>query len=235
MSRLNTNIKTDKDKFLEYWKEPYYYGFSSWKEYLDISLEFFNKEFESYKNKIEEFDKIHKGKFIEVDDGLGDVYTIDGMDVYGDNTIALTKSYEKVFPLILIGIYTDFESTLKGICEKVDKIKSNLKPLKGKYIFDCKTHLCSTKSINLIFSITLNTQWDKIDKYRELRNLFAHDDNPIDISNTNSRLNIVKGIKDITVTKNNFVSFDNEKPLLDFIATCDSFISTLIKEIAKKI
>jgi hypothetical protein len=238
MSRLNQEYKeqTEKEIFLEEWDEPYYYGFSSWKEYLKISLDFFNTEFKNYNEKIKEIDKIHKGKFYETDDDFAGVSTIDGHDVYEDDMIALSVAKDKVLPLILMGIYTDFEKTLIGICNGIREVKPAIKPFNGNKITECKDYLFDTNNVNLIFSETLKSLWDEINNFRELRNVFAHD-NPIDIVRKKGaeRLDGVKNIKDISVNGNNWVSFDNENPLIEFIKTCDGFIGNLIEEIANKI
>ncbi len=98
------------------------------------------------------------------------------------------------------------------------------------------------------FSESLNTSWDSILQFKALRNLLVHSDNPIDITKLEKskkdgtikkigeeRLSLVKNIQDISVNENNWVSFENEKPLLNFIGVCDGFISNLITEIANKI
>ncbi len=153
MSRLNQEYKkqTEKEMFLEEWEEPYYNGLSSWREYLEISLEFFKKEFKSYNEKIKEIDKIHEGKFYEVDDGFAGVYTIDGHDVYEDDMIALSVAKDKVFPLILMGVYTDFEKTLIGICKRLEYLKPNLQSFKGDKITECKDYLCGPNILNIVF------------------------------------------------------------------------------------
>jgi hypothetical protein len=237
MSRLSPITETEKEMFLKYWEDPYYEGFSSWKKYLEISLEFFKKEEDSYANKIKKFDKTHGGKFYENERVIGGGFTLDGHEQYFEEVYSLSVSKGKVFPLILMGVYTDFESTLIGICKKIEKIKPEFGPFKGSKITECKdNYLCKHDFLNLKFSETLNILWNKIDIFRELRNVFTHD-NPIDITRKNgpNKLTVVKSIQDISVNENNFVSFDNEKPLLDFIDACDGFISNLITEIANKI
>jgi hypothetical protein len=248
MSRLNQRQQTEKEMFLEDWEEPYYNGLSSWREYLEISLEFFKKEFKSYNEKIKEIDKIHAGKFYEIDDDFAGVYTVDGHEVYEDDMISLSVAKEKVFPLILIGIYTEFESTLIGICKKLERIKPELGAFNGVNITNCKdNYLCKSEILNLVFSESLNTSWKEINEFRELRNLLAHGDNPIDVTRIKKaksgaikkageeRLALVRCIQDVSVAENYYVTFDNEKPLLNFIGICDGFISNLITEIANKI
>lgn len=238
MSRLSQEYKkqTEKEIFLEEWDDPYYNGFSSWREYLEISLEFFKKEFKSYNEKIKEIDKIHAGKFYPIPDYFALGYTIDGHDVYEDDMIALSGAKDKVLPLILMGIYTDFEKTLIGICNGIREVKPAIKPFNGDKITECKYYLFDSNNVNLIFSETLKSLWDEINNFRHLRNVFAHE-NPIDIVRKKGaeRLDGVKNIKDISVNGNNWVSFDNENPLIEFIKTCDGFIGNLIDEIANKI
>ncbi|HEY0740312.1 MAG TPA: hypothetical protein VGD40_02585 [Chryseosolibacter sp.] len=163
--------------------------FGTMREFVDDINRFLTGETERVKKRIEDEIKESPELANEIVE-----YSIDDLVKYGEEFVGILLNSS------LVAAYSLFEKSLVKICDLAEhEFNVSRSKLKGKIsiIGRCKAYIQNDLKISLS---DLDASWDKIEQYREVRNLITHED---------SRIKKVKGQ---TIEQNKlYPYFDSQK------------------------
>lgn len=257
MSRTTDQPSTPASAFIQHFEHSVYKNFSFWKEFSVKALALYKNEQKLQQQKIKLFDAEQAGRKAEFDEHGSPMMT-DGWEAHEDEALSLDFQKSQILPLLFVGAFNHFEKSLKDlveeIChqlegnynaEKLAEAKKHIagkrykkdgkskkdKPLKYQYIGDVEELLLDAELVILCKS-SLKDIWATINLYKELRNIFAHNDNPIDIVKYPNRKKKVIQIPGVMIISGH-VKLDDINIVLDSCNTYEEFTCQLIEEISK--
>ncbi len=220
------------------------FRFSSLSMYIDFSGISIRTELSSLKNYIidnknsiskmqQEFKSMIESELKKHPENEQDIY-----EAYADNYSEVSNYYPTIFNnSTLIVLYSFFESNMKNICDLLHEHKPYKKKVKGSYIEESKKYL---QSIAMIDLSDLGSLWEKINKYRKIRNSIVHNNSNIIESEgkvTEQPLyQIIKNYCSLTLDeKNGTFTITDNKFLISFIDISEKYLTSIIKKIQDSI
>jgi len=244
MSRTTDKPLTPSAEFLLYFEHSHLKDFSFWVEFSRKALLLYGKEKIYLNNRIKALDKeLLSG--IELD-GNGNRILYDAWDINEDEVFNLENQDNEILPLMFIGAYKDFEKKLKDLVEgifnqiqgkydakKINKAQKTIGSKKEyKFISDVDSVLSNSGLISIKETSILSEKWTAIENYKELRNVFAHNDFPL---TDNKRLEKIRTVVGENVTDKGYIL---TLPVDLIPNTCNlytEFMNLLILKIAEKV
>jgi hypothetical protein len=246
MSITTDTPLTRKEIFLQYFEHSPYKDFSFWKDFTLKALDLYKDEFVRLKDRIKNLDAAPSDKMDFDDNGIP--ISMNGWDVCEDEAISHDRQHYNILPLMFIGAYNDFEKGFKDFVVDtfnfIDKNKTNDKINSGRMhlenekkfdkIKDYKKALCLSKLCCISESKVLNNKWIAIDNVSEVRNVFAHNENPIPAHKDN-RIEKIRKIVGVAISQENHVTISDVSVIIQSCILYEDFMENLISEIANKL
>jgi len=220
MSR-NTPQKTT-DRYIARYDYPIGNRFEIWTTFFNDAVSLFQRECNDISEKIKKFDEQHS-------EHAG----FDGIEQYLDDVTDNVDCTDKILPLAYIGAFNHFEKYFRTLCSDIKDGNwiSLSTAFSGRYVGHCKKYLISNRLITNHQFKELDLLWERVDGYKELRNVLAHNDYENPCRDRIMKLEKI-GIK---IIEARIQSITNAGILNNSIATYDEFITKLVEKIGKNL
>ena len=223
MSRTRKTQGRTKYIVLRNFKIGYDFRFDPIKAYLESTQEMILSQEKELEEKFRKWNEEHSEN-PEIPDAF-DIYEMEILNGSEFSNI-LNKS-------VYLTIYSTFENEFKKLCEWCNHSEDfSPKCLKNvNYIGQCRDYITKVLNVNLE---NLNEQWNKIENYRRIRNVIAHNNGII--KQTSEEIpTFVNNTKGICIEqKTSEIQIDSIDFLTEFIDHLVGFLNETIEEIVNQ-
>ncbi|WP_417800755.1 hypothetical protein [Tenacibaculum sp.] len=159
----------------------------------------------------------------------------DAFDIYEMEILNSSEFPNILNKSVYLTIYSMFENEFTKLCEwcqHSENLSLGPKDLKGgNYIGQCRNYIIKVLNVNLE---NLKEQWNKIGNYQQIRNVIAHNNGIVKLTNKEipKFVNKTKGIS--IEQKTSEIQIESIDFLIDFIDHLVGFLNETIEEIVNQ-
>lgn len=244
MSRTRNIPLTPKEEFLSKFEHKPIMDFSFWPSFARKAKDLYSQESQLLSKKIKEFDNKISNE-MNFDEN-GQPLTTDGFDHFEDDVFRLDEQQDEILVLMFIGTFKDFEKKFKVFALELlyllEKQLDQTNTKAGRTLLTkpnvpigrIKDAIARAGIVDILSNSELSSKWSEIYRHSELRNIFAHNENPVIDDIYPNRLPAIREIAFIKIV-NNYVLLEDVKIIEKSCTLYQEFLEILVQTIAEKV